>query len=227
MNWKRTALISLILVLLLGLGCVLWLHGQQRQYALNRQLIAALVKNDDWQAPALVEAGADPNTHYKPTPLPSLPELVKQLFHRSPPTVNDSPTAFLIVCGASVSTDEGGMISWGSYDAELTQAMMTHGANVYAKDEDERTSLMYAAQNGGLDTVRLLLQHAAYINAKDTYGQTPLIYAASNAPPDVVRLLLEHGANVDAKDKDGMTPLNLAQGHPDIIALFRHAGARK
>jgi hypothetical protein len=77
-------MLLLLLAALIG-GTGLWLRAQQRQYALNRALIAALVKGDTRLALTLVNEGADPNTPYNPTPVPSLLELVKQLFHRSPP----------------------------------------------------------------------------------------------------------------------------------------------
>jgi hypothetical protein len=50
----RRRAVLLTLCLLVGVivagGVSLWLRARQRQYALNRQLIAALVKGDDKQA---------------------------------------------------------------------------------------------------------------------------------------------------------------------------------
>ena len=140
----------------------LWLHAQQRQYALNRGLIAALVKGDDRQALALVNAGADPNTHYEPTHVLSLNEFVMQLFHRSPsPLVNDSPTAVLMACGAS----------WISYvnpapyldidAAPLIRAMLQHGAHVNAQDRNGYTPLMCASLLDHPKMVEVLLEYGA------------------------------------------------------------------
>ena len=90
---------ALILVLLLS-GMGLWLHKEQKQYALNRQLIEALTHFDTNQALALVKAGADPNTRLDPPPAPSLQLLLDQLLHRTP-LVNKSSTALLLACGVT------------------------------------------------------------------------------------------------------------------------------
>src|SRR5579862_2192692 len=91
-----SALIIGILMLSLVGGMGLWLRSAQRQYGLNRALIAALVHHDTRQALALVEAGADPDTQYDATLVPSLPDLMRHLFHRLPFATNDSPTALSI-----------------------------------------------------------------------------------------------------------------------------------
>src|SRR5579863_9697761 len=100
MRRKRAAQIMLFLLICLFVSTGLWLRAERRQYALNRQLIAALVKGDNQRALALVNAGADPNMRYKPIPAPSLLQLVRQLLHRSPPPINGSPTTLSIACGA-------------------------------------------------------------------------------------------------------------------------------
>src|SRR5579871_3760635 len=101
MRRKRFALITLCLPICLCVSSGLWFRAKEQQYALNRALIGALVKGNDEQALALVKAGADPNTRYMPNLVPTLPEMVKQLLHRSPPPRNDSLTAFSIACRAN------------------------------------------------------------------------------------------------------------------------------
>src|SRR5689334_4539956 len=91
MHRRPAALLTLILLAGVVLACGLWLRAERRQYALNRQLIAALVKGDSKQALALVNAGADPNTRVKPSPMPTLLQSVKLLLYRSQPD-NDSLT---------------------------------------------------------------------------------------------------------------------------------------
>ena len=58
---RLVAVLSTIGLLAIGVA-VLGLQARQRQYALDRRLIAALVKNDAEQGLDLVNAGADPNT---------------------------------------------------------------------------------------------------------------------------------------------------------------------
>src|SRR5580700_678461 len=112
---KRSRRLAALLALLLLAGLVgstaLWLRAQQRQYALNRALIAALVKGDDRRALVLVNAGADPNTQYKPMPVPSLVELVKELFQHSVPPADNSPMALMIACGAPWDEEDATFVS--------------------------------------------------------------------------------------------------------------------
>ena len=124
-------------VLLIG-SLALWIRTQQRQYAVNRAFIAALMKGDSPTALALVEAGADPNTRYQPPPAPSLFVWITFLRHSSSPSLTDNPTAFAIVCGAPwgdqfkrfYGTIEGNFSAWDA----LVQEMLTHGADVNARN---------------------------------------------------------------------------------------------
>lgn len=198
---KRAVWLTLVLLVGLVLTGVLWLRAERRQYALNRQLIAALVKGDDGQALALVNAGADPNTPYWPTPKPSLLQLVKQLLHRSSPPTNNSLTAFLMACGTywvdGRPPEYPEDIRRYSYDARLVQTMLAHDANVNAQSKTGWTALMWAMMSG--------------------------------ADKGIIQRLLTHGANPNLAGPYGNTPLSIAQAmkYPDIIALLKHAGARK
>ena len=51
-----------MIVLLFAAGCRLWMRQAKEQYALNRDLIAALLHNHPDQALILVNQGADSNT---------------------------------------------------------------------------------------------------------------------------------------------------------------------
>jgi hypothetical protein len=142
-RFKRFALFTGLAGLLLAGGLWLCLWSLQRQQALNRQLIAALVQRDDQKALMLVNAGADPNTRLKALPPPSFHQWWNFLVHRSPLPVNDSPTAFLLVCGevwTDVVPSQGRPFT--IYDcsaqsaAKLMQPMLKHGANIEAKDEN-------------------------------------------------------------------------------------------
>src|ERR1019366_7264804 len=180
MRRRHTTLIALFLLVGLTGACAIWLRSEQHQYALNRQLIAALVHVDDKQALTLVNGGADPNTRYTPTPVPSLPELVIQLLHRSSPPANDSPTALLIACGAEWSGDFATIDAQVNRpdDAQLVQAMVRHGANINVKSPTGATPLMWSGGFTGLKIANVLLEHGANVNAQTNHGDTLLMEAA-------------------------------------------------
>jgi hypothetical protein len=177
MKPRRALLLSLTVVLALCAACGLWLHREQRQYALNRQLIDALEHGDTKQALALVNAGADPNTRQFSTPAPTLPELLKQLLHHTPPPDNNSPTAFRMAFGAYWSTTPNQSFHLISLDENLPliQAILAHGANVNARDSSNLTVLHDAVAYDQLHTVELLLQHGADINVQDTTREIPTL----------------------------------------------------
>lgn len=226
-RFQHTAFFTVALLFLLVGVCVLWLHAQQRQYALNRQLIAALVQGDDKRALALVKAGADPNTCYTPMPAPSVPELVKQFIHRLSPTVNNGPTALLLACGAPWDDVTFYEVQKHRPDApQLVKAMLQHHAKVNVQDQDKWTPLQWAVHRQRWGTATVLLQFGADANTKAKDGLTPLMYAAPSL--DVVRLLLEHGADVNAKDWNGWTPLIAATqfyASPDVVRMLLAYGA--
>ena len=175
---KLSALLILGLLLIgMSLACYVWMRKEQRQYALDRQLIAALMKNDAMQALVPVEEGADPSTREVPSPAPSLPSLINQLLHLSPPKANTSSTAFLIACGAgfgySRSNDIPPVFQLSPLDPHLMQAMLLHGAKVNAKDPIMGTAL-------GMTVINALVHPAEY-----------------NMNKEIIKLLLAYGADPD------------------------------
>jgi ankyrin repeat protein len=231
MRRRWIALITLFLLVCLCAASDLWLRAEQRQYALNRQLIAALMKGDDKQALALVNEDADPNTCYKPKPVPSLRELVRQLLRRPPPSISKSLTALLIACGATGINSDSDDNPFLEEVPELVQAMIQHGAKINAKDASGHTPLFCALLSNRLNTVRLLLEHGADANEKDEQGNTPLMLAIGfKLHPAILHLLLQHGANVNAPVNEmGWTLLmmasSLANAQPETVRLLLEHGA--
>ena len=60
---------------------------------------------------------------------------------------------------------------------EIAPLLLTHGADINAKDNDGFTSLMLASEKGHNKTVTLLLYHGTDINAKNKDGATSLLFA--------------------------------------------------
>jgi ankyrin repeat protein len=230
---KRAVLLTLCLLWALTGACRLWLRAQQRQYTRNRQLIAALMNGDTGRARSLVEQGADPNTPYRPPPSPSMYELLRRLLRQTPPRDNASPTAFMLACGMDWNGPRPGeqpdQKSDSPDDSPLLQAMLRHGADVNARDENLGSPLIEAVTDDASgQEIELLIQHGAAINAQDIEGKTALFHAVFNANRGVIRQLLAHRADPNIAARDGTTPLFLAQHfrRADIVALLKQAGAK-
>lgn len=57
---------------------------------------------------------------------------------------------------------------------EVSELLLSSGANVNAKQEGDFTPLHAAAQSGSIEMARLLIKHGADVNAKTVEGKRPL-----------------------------------------------------
>jgi len=97
---------------------------------------------------------------------------------------------------------------------QLKALLQQKGAAAVA-DDRAITPLMYAAEIGSLDAMRLLIEGGADVNAQNAFGSTALMWSVSD--PTKVRLLLDHGAQVNTAARSGRTAL--------IIAAFTNPSA--
>ena len=97
----------------------------------------------------------------------------------------------------------------GTADLEKTLLLLT---DVNARDSSGWTALMYAAQSGTLEGMRLLWRAGALAELRSNSGETAL-FAAVTAPLDPearVLLLIGLGVDVNATNVHGVTPLMVA-----------------
>lgn len=81
--------------------------------------------------------------------------------------------------------------------------------NVDSKDNEGRTPLSVAAEEGYEDIVQLLTgRDDVDVDSEDKHGRTPLSHVVYNRKVDIVRLLLNRkDVKLDLKDSDGKTLL--------------------
>lgn len=95
--------------------------------------------------------------------------------------------------------------------ANIVLRLVRHGVDTTDTDDDKRTALHRAAENGHDEVVLILLEHGAEVNAQEAkYDQTPLHLAALNGHKAVVQTLLESDADAKMKDSDGWMPIHVA-----------------
>jgi len=89
------------------------------------------------------------------------------------------------------------------------------------------TPLMYAAEIGSLDAMRVLIDRGADVNAQNDFGSTALMWSVSD--PSKVRLLLDHGAQVNLAARSGRTALIVAgftNPSAEVVRLLLAKGAK-
>ncbi|MBI5571367.1 MAG: ankyrin repeat domain-containing protein [Desulfomonile tiedjei] len=102
------------------------------------------------------------------------------------------------------------------------ERLLTLGADVNTRNDENDTPLIVAARSGKAELVKLFLEKGADLEAKNHARFTALAEAARNGHTDSVKLLLAAGAKVNSKTADGSTPLSLAsgQGHDEVVRLL-------
>ena len=75
---------------------------------------------------------------------------------------------------------------------------MNHGANIDCKDDNGFTPLMVAAQQGHVDTVKMLHERGADVFATNDYGSSAITIASQYNRAETVQYLVEEaGVGVD------------------------------
>lgn len=94
-----------------------------------------------------------------------------------------------------------------------------------ARDDNNKTILMYACWVGNTDAVKHLVLKGADVNAQDSGGATALHLAAWKGHLPIALYLLENGASGQTMSKDGMSPLDIAlmQGNQEIADAIHKA----
>ena len=130
--------------------------------------------------------------------------------------------------GADVNAKDDGWTplhnAAGYSTKEMVELLISNGANVNVKNEDEWTPLHDAASK---EVAELLIAKGADMDAKDKDNWTPLHKAAFGGHMEIVELLIAEGADVNAKGEDEWTPLNLTQDPETIDLLRKHGGKTK
>jgi ankyrin repeat protein len=187
----------------------------------GRTLLIRGVFKDDELVRLALNCGADPNHASEDGETPLL---------ACATAGNVSAAEILVAAGASFAMQDrhGKTASHRAAETghdELLRYLLTHGAEVDARDSDGNTALMFAQTPGA---VTILCDAGASVSAASNVGLTALHFAIEYNNAAVVRALLSRGADPNAPTRTGKTPLHYAalvrEGVDNIIALL-DAGA--
>lgn len=104
-------------------------------------------------------------------------------------------------------------------ETSVVEKMLNDGMDPEETDPGSgATALIYAAQQGHTDTVKLLLDHHVDINEESKLRQNALQQAAYQGHMDTVKLLLERGAKLDGWHRPSV--LKAVQNDPEIMKLI-------
>ena len=114
--------------------------------------------------------------------------------------------------------------------ATIVATLIVAGAEVNAKNNEDKTPLHDAARNGRVAIVAIvsmLIAAGANVNAKSSGGETPLYGAAYLGHAPVVSVLIAAGADVNAKNDGGYAPLHrvAVRSRASIVSILIAAGA--
>jgi ankyrin repeat protein len=175
---------------------------------------------------ALLDHGADPNTHSVGTGTDKLPALYFACVSNNPGVVK-----LLLERGAKPNDGESVYHAAEMNHRECLELLVEYGADISSPGAGVGNTPLYFLADIGAQTegVQWLLEHGANPNTPTgELAATPLHRVAASGNVAFAKLLLEHGADPNLPRKDERTPYVLAvrSGSAEVLALLRAAGAR-
>lgn len=108
-------------------------------------------------------------------------------------------------------------------NTERVRELISEGADINQRDDNDRTALMFAVINRHYETMKVLLECGADVNAKSNKEGTALMAAALAGDLQMVRALLDKGADVHARLPDtneSAVTMAASHGYDEIARLL-------
>ncbi len=182
-------------------------------------LYLAAASADEGLIKKLLDAGANPNAGLLSgeTPLMAATNRGKMatvkllLDHDADPNASESN-----------SGQTGLMWAVADKHKELVQLLVESEADVHLGSKSGFTALMFAAQQGDLESAKILLAAGSQVDElMPKTGLTPLLIASASGFEEVATLLLERGASTATLDSKGNTALHLAVRNQNALGVVK------
>jgi ankyrin repeat protein len=142
------------------------------------------------------------------------------------PTAKDIQAAIKVESLAAKGSPEDKLISSvKNGDLKGVKTFIAAGAGLEARDNEDMTALMSAAEKGYPDIVRILIDAGADISAKDKFGCTAFFKAADKNHVDIVKMLITKGAAADSTFEDVFVS-SVFQGNTEMVKALIVESAR-
>jgi len=156
----------------------------------------------------LVERGADLKVRHG--------ELDSPCIHLAAQSGNTSAVDLILDYGAKVDDRNGLnqtalMVVCTAGMRDMAEYLLSLGADISVKDNNDRGPLHSAVNGGSLPTVRLLVEKGADLNALDkSAGMSPIYASALMGHEDVFVYLLKAGAELQKETRNGINIIHAA-----------------
>ena len=105
---------------------------------------------------------------------------------------------------------------------EMVKLLVEHGADIRARSKGDFTPLLFGAQQGDVESGRILLRAGADMNeGRKKDRMTALMVAAASGNAEFSALLLDNGANPNLSDESGYTALHYAASKEKSVDLVK------
>ena len=183
---RKHRIILLVVVfwsVVLGVPSV-WLWRADRQERLNRQLIAAIKREDTPAALLTLERGADANARDEPR-VPAWKRLWDFVRGRRAATSKASTALLLSVKLGQLTFD----------DPQLISTLLAHGSHINEVDQYNCAPLFWALLTGNKRIARLLVDRGANVNDVGSGANLLALEIGTCQDTALTELMLEHGAD--------------------------------
>ena len=186
----------------------------------------------------LLKAGANPNAALKSGETPLMTAVAKGSVDTVKALLDHAANA-----NAKESAGNQSALMWAVAEKhpQVARLLIEHGAQVGARSKNGLTPLLFAAQQGDLESAKQLLEAGADVNENKPVatnhpprpfgapialrgtpeGTSPLLMALATGHTELAAYLLEKGADPKASDEYGFTPLHFAVWGRNTLELAK------